>query len=280
MKQAGFSLVEVMLSLALGAILSVIVIQVMVSQTVTNKRNRALASVQENGRFAIIKLKQDILQTGRYDHLSPSLRRSDGTAEEAVFLQRNAVVLPATFSRRVALGSMQGVHGANDTLVISKVAQTDCRGYHLGYSHDQEFPVVNEYFIQDHKLKCRGFDLRVLRGQQVATGHNNHNAFTILDNVAAFHVVYGVANYPPGSTQTTSIQYVTADNLTDTQKVVAIRIGLLIRSETPINVDNTQGFAILNEAPVLPSSSHLYRQFETTIMLRNIHNMLQRHAIS
>ncbi|WP_010181743.1 PilW family protein [Glaciecola sp. HTCC2999] len=280
MKQAGFSLVEVMLSLALGAILSVTVIQVMVSQTVTNKRNRALASVQENGRFAIIKLQQDILQTGRYDQLSPSLQRAKDTAEEAIFLQHSAVVLPATFSRREALGSMQGVNGANDTLVISKVAQTDCRGYHLGYSHDQEFPVVNEYFIQDHKLKCRGFDLRVLRGQQLATGHNNHNAFTILDNVEAFHVVYGVANHTAGSTQTTSIQYVTADNLTEPHKVVAIRIGLLIRSDNPINVDNAQGFAVLNEALVLPSSSHLYRQFETTIMLRNIHHTLKRHVIS
>lgn len=90
MKQAGFSLVEVMLSLALGAILSVTVIQVMVSQTVTNKRNRALASVQENGRFAIIKLQQDILQTGRYDQLSPSLHRAKDTAEEAIFLQHSS----------------------------------------------------------------------------------------------------------------------------------------------------------------------------------------------
>ena len=72
----------------------------------------------------------------------------------------------------------------------------------------------------------------------------------------------------------------TADNLTEQHKVVAIRIGLLIRSDNPINVDNTQGFAVLNEALVLPSSSHLYRQFETTIMLRNIHHMLKRHVIS
>lgn len=279
MKQSGFSLVEVMISLALGAILSVTVIQVMVSQTVTDKLNRGLASVQENGRFAVIKLQQDIMLTGRYDNLSPNLDRTQDTVEEAVFLQNNAVVLPATFTTRDTLGSVQGANGANDTLVISKVAQTDCRGYHLGYLTDQEFPVVNEYFVQDNKLKCRGFDLRVLRGQQVATGHNNHNAYTILDNVEAFHVLYGMANHSAGSAQATPNQYVTADNINDPQRVVAIRIALLIRSDDAINVNNTQGFALLNEAPVTPSTSHLYRQFEATIMLRNMQNMIKRSRV-
>ena len=279
MKQAGFSLVEIMISLALGAILSVTVIQVMVSQSVTDKLNRALASVQENGRYAVVKLQQDIMLTGRYDMLSVQLDRSQDVTEEAVFLQNNALVLPNTFASRATLGVTQGSNGSNDSLVISKVDSRDCRGYSLGYAAGAEFPMVNEYFIEDRKLKCRGFDLRVLRGQQVATGHNNHNAFTLLDNVEGFQVLYGVANHANGSALATPNQYVTADNITQPERVVAIRIALLIRSDDAININNTRGFALLNETAVLPTTSHLYRQFEATIMLRNMQNMIKRSRV-
>lgn len=279
MKQAGFSLVEIMISLALGAILSVTVIQVMVSQSVTDKLNRALASVQENGRYAVVKLQQDIMLTGRYDMLSVQLDRGQDITEEAVFLQNNALVLPNTFANRAELGVSQGSSGGNDSLVISKVDSRDCRGYSLGYATGVEFPVVNEYFVEDRKLKCRGFDLRVLRGMQVATGHNNHNAFTLLDNVEGFQVLYGVSNHANGSALATPNQYVTADNISAPERVVAVRIALLIRSDDAININNTRGFTLLNEASVTPATSHLYRQFEATIMLRNMQNMIKRSRV-
>ena len=279
MKQAGFSLVEIMISLALGAILSVTVIQVMVSQSVTDKLNRALASVQENGRYAVVKLQQDIMLTGRYDMLSVQLDRGQDITEEAVFLQNNALVLPNTFANRAELGVSQGSSGGNDSLVISKVDSRDCRGYSLGYATGVEFPVVNEYFVEDRKLKCRGFDLRVLRGMQVATGHNNHNAFTLLDNVEGFQVLYGVAYHANGSALATPNQYVTADNISAPERVVAVRIALLIRSDDAININNTRGFTLLNEASVTPATSHLYRQFEATIMLRNMQNMIKRSRV-
>lgn len=279
MKQSGFSLIETMISLLLGAIITATIIQVMVSQTVTANLNRGLVSVQENGRFAIIKLQQDIRLTGRYDRLSPSLNRAFDTVEEASFLQNHAVVLPATFSYRQTLGSVQGINGANDSLVISKVAQTDCRGYHLGYGSDEEFPVVNEYFIQDNKLKCRGFDLRVLRGQKEATGHNRHSAFTLLDHVEAFHVLYGEANDDASGAHMSLNQYITADKITDPQRIVAIRVALLIRSDEPININNVQGFTLLNETSVIPSAAYLYRQFEATIMLRNMQNLMYPRSV-
>ncbi len=279
MRQTGFSLVEIMISLALGAMLSVTVIQVMVSQSVTDKLNRALSSVLENGRYAIVKLQHDIMLTGRYDTLSVQLDRSQDVVEEAVFLQHNAVILPNTFASRTALGVTQGSHASNDRLVISKVDSRDCRGYSLGYAAGVEFPVVNEYFIQDRKLKCRGFDLRVLRGQQVATGHNNHNAFTLLDHVEGFQVLYGLANHADDSGLAHPNRYVTADNITQAKRVVAIRVALLIRSDDAINIDNTRSFVLLNEPPVLPNTSHLYRQFEATIMLRNMQYMTKRNQV-
>ncbi|MEC7452439.1 MAG: prepilin-type N-terminal cleavage/methylation domain-containing protein, partial [Pseudomonadota bacterium] len=48
--QQGFSLVELMITLTLGLVISGAIIQVLVSSSVTNKLNQAVAQVQESGR--------------------------------------------------------------------------------------------------------------------------------------------------------------------------------------------------------------------------------------
>ena len=262
----GFTLVEVMIALSLGAVISLAVIQVMISNSVTEKLNRALTSVQENGRFGMLRLQQDVLLAGRYDPLSADLNRSVDIAEESFFVRQHPVVLPSEFSSRATLGINDGADGSNDRLVVIGQHDLDCRGYHLGYGTGEEFPVVNEYFVEDDTLKCRGFDLRVLRGLRTAVGHNNHAAYSLLDGVESFQVLYGIDALNNGRVS----QYVSADNVAAAENVIAIRIGLLLKSTDAINVNNTQAFAVLNEAPVSPVSTHVYRQFENTILLRNM----------
>lgn len=265
-RSQGFTLVEVMIALALGAVISLAVIQVMISNSVTERLNRALTSVQENGRFGMLRLQQDVLLSGRYDPLSADLNRSVDIAEEAFFVRQHPVVLVNEFSSRAALGIANGADGSNDRLVVVGQHNVDCRGYHLGYATGEEFPVVNEYFVAEGTLKCRGFDLRVLRGLRTAVGHNNHAAYSLLDGVESFQILYGIDALNNGRVS----QYVTADNVLASEQVIAIRIGMLLKSTDAINVNNTQSFAVLNEAPILPESSHVYRQFENTILLRNM----------
>ena len=121
--------------------------------------------------------------TGRYDPLSAELNQDVDVVEEAAFIQNRPIPIPGDFPNAVDLGALQGAAGANDTLVVSLQAERDCRGYKLGYAADEEFYVVNQYFVEDNKLKCRGFDGRVLRGQRAAVGNNGDAAFTLLDDV-------------------------------------------------------------------------------------------------
>ena len=51
--QSGFTLIEIMIALALGLVISAAVIQVLVSNSMTDKLNRAVASTQESGRYVI-----------------------------------------------------------------------------------------------------------------------------------------------------------------------------------------------------------------------------------
>lgn len=271
----GFSLVELMVAMTLGAIVSVTIIQIMVGNSVTQQLNRALASSQENGRFIIHRLRQDVLHTGLYNELSGKLDRSVDIAEEAIFVRQHPIIMLSTFASWSALGIIDRDSSGSDELVITRQNIRDCRGYRLGYSVDTEFPVVNQYYVEDETLRCRGFDLRVLRGLKVATGHNRHNSIALLQGVVSFQVLYGLGDANTGQVT----RYVTASELSDPMRVVVLRMAVLLRSPETINVNNTHDFIILDNSAIQPSGNHIYRQFETTVTLRNARYQVQRGEI-
>ena len=281
-KQSGFSLLEIMISLALGLIISAAVVQILVSNSVTQKLNRAMASTQESGRYIISRMRSELLMIGLYDRLNPNLSRLVDIAEEESFLRNHPIPLQGDFVSRPELGAQQGINGASDTLVISLQADRDCRGYKLGYDDDVEFYVVNEYYLDGTQLKCRGFDGRYLRGQKAAIGHNSHAAFTILDDVLSFQASYGVTDPAANNGETLPTRYVDASQLAAAfnagQHVVSIRLAFVIKGEGDIRLDQAASFKLLNEDTLTAPDNGLYKSFETTITLRNMKNFARGGA--
>ena len=283
-RQNGFSLVELMIALVLGLIISGSVIQIMSSSKVTERLNRAVASAQESGRFIIARLRQDILPTGRYDQVDPNLSRLVDIVDEAAFLQNRPVILPNDFPSEPDIGSVQGAGGANDVLVVAAQGQRDCRGFKLGYQEEEEFFVVNRYFVQGTTLRCVGYDGRVLRGQKGPEGNNGDAAVPILDEVYGFQVLYGISNHDDTvANSARPVRYVTADRLaferTIDSAVVAIRIAILVKGDSPVVIDPIPSFKLLNEPAQTPGETGFYRQFETTITLRNVKNFLRSNNV-
>lgn len=279
-KQRGLTLVELMISLAMGLLITGAVVQMLISSQVTERLNRAVASAQEGGRFIINRLRTDILMVGRYDTLSPDLNRSVDIVDEAAFVQNRPVILPGDLDNNLALGSIQGAVGASDTLVVGLQARRDCRGYKLGYLDNEEFYVINQYYVEDNSLKCRGFDGRVLRGQRAAVGNNGDAGFTLLDDVESFQVLYGISAIAgTGDNTGRPVNYVTADQIDAARsqggQVVAIRLAILLEGEGEVHIDPKPTFKLLNEATLVPPTNHLYKMFETTITLRNTKNFVR-----
>ena len=281
-QQSGFSLIELMITLSIGLVISAAVIQLMTGNQVTERLNRALASTQESGRFIISRMRKELLMTGRYDALSPNLDRTVDIVDEAAFLQNRPVLLPGDFLQDLSLGSLQGANGSSDTLVVGTQAERDCRGYRLGYGVGQEFFVVNRYFVDGTKLKCQGFDGRVLRGLKQASGSSNA-AFTLLDDVQSFQVLYGITNNTTTGFSGRPIRYVTADLLAAQRAlgstVVAIRLAVLVKGDGEVVIDPVPSFRLLNEASITPSEKRLFKQFESTITLRNVKNFTRNRKI-
>ncbi|MEW9798744.1 PilW family protein [Alteromonas sp. CYL-A6] len=272
----GFSLVELMITLLLGAIITGAVIQVLVSSQVTNKLNQAIAQVQESGRFIMTRLSRELLEVGRYDNVAAQIDGSVDTVSEAAYVVNHPVVLIGDMATSLTLGSTQAGSGGNDSLVVSMLASEDCTGNRHGYAAGDEFHVVNRYFVSDSELKCTGYDGRVLRGLKVAGVAPS--TVTLLDNVESFQVQYGVTS-DIDTSNGQAVRYVTADELgvlrANNQQVVALRWGVLIKSYESQLQTTSPRFAVLNEAPVTLDNLHYYQVFTKTLALRNMKNFVR-----
>jgi type IV pilus assembly protein PilW len=280
-KQSGFSLIELMISLTLGLIVSAAVVQVMISNNSTERLNRSIASAQENGRFIIARLRNDLIMTGRYDMLRPELNKDVDIVVEAAFVHNNPIPIVGDFSNGLAKGVIEGAGTASDTLMVSLQASQDCRGASHGYANE-EFLVVNEYFLEGTSLKCRGFDGRVLRGLKAVV--DDDTAYTLLDDVVSFQVQYGITdNIASKDNSARPVKFIDANTLaaekTAGALVVAIRIALLLKADSDVVISPVPSFKLLNEDPIQPSEERLYKQFETTITLRNSKNFARSRNI-
>lgn len=273
---SGFSLVELMISLTLGLVISGAIIQVLVSSSVTNKFNQAVSQVQESGRFITSRLTSELIEVGRYDLIAAAIDTSVDIVSESAFVQNNPIVIPGDFIANTNLGSTQDDNGGNDKLVVSLLATQDCTGNTHGYAAGAEFHVVNHYFVSGTEFTCTGYDGRVLRGlkNQVVTPIS----VILLDNVSSFQLQYGVSDGADTS-QGQAVTYVTADQLDaldQNQQVVALRWALLLKSyQNQVQQTNAPVFALLNESAVTLDKANYYQVYTKTLALRNMKNFVR-----
>src|SRR5690606_34378197 len=64
-KNSGFSLIELMVAMVIGIIVLLGLVSLFTNSSILNKSQTGLATLQENGRYAITRLKDDIQQAGR-----------------------------------------------------------------------------------------------------------------------------------------------------------------------------------------------------------------------
>ena len=90
-KQAGLSLIELMISITLGLILMAGVVQMFVSSKTVFTTQQSMSRIQETGRLAIEFLSRDIRMAGFYGCFRPS------PTEEARRLQNSSLVIDSLY---------------------------------------------------------------------------------------------------------------------------------------------------------------------------------------
>lgn len=281
-RAAGFTLVELMISLTLGLVLTGALVQVYQSNNTLQAYNYALSNIQQDGRYIVSAMRQSLLPVGNYNEFSAALDRSLDTAIESQYIKRHPIAQPNDFMVLPALGALNGENQGPDRLVVNLMASETCNGSTLDFPVGTEFHVVNEYYLDGNSLRCKGHDGRYLRGFK-GNGASGQSV-TLLDNVYDMQVLYGISLPTAGIETGFVTSWVTADRLAGfvgaqgNLPVVAIKLAFLIKNDVDLNIDNVKTLKLLDQPAFVSNDDGLYRVFETVIIFRSTWNNLRTGA--
>lgn len=215
-KQQGFSLVEAMLTLVIGLVITASFLQLMVGASKQSRFQESLATSQENGRYSLYLLSKKARMAGHWTELNrgklmPFYTGSCNGAPQCTF---------------------NGSGNDSDQIAIQYEPSVSDRKDCVGNDIPAGEITVDIYYIADEVLNggggatasslyCSGFnpDSGTTRGTPRALVHG----------VDMMQVVYGVA--PSGSANVD--RYLVASAVSDWSEVRSIRIGLLVQSGLP-----------------------------------------------
>lgn len=245
----GFTLVELMIALTLGAILATAMLQVVVGQLRIHRMTDDLSRVQENGRLAMDVLSRDLQLAG---YQLPESR-------DISILQSDC--------GHSAPCARDGSDDRGDSLAVQYLAtpttQNDCTGAAV----DRNTVIVNVYSVGDidgdgiQSLYCRGYN---------ATQQTYISTPTpLVDGIEALQVLYRI--YRP---EIEGYSYRSLDRLTngDIANISAASIALLVGNGLPQGSTRPRDryYQLLDASPlVYRNDRHIRRVFSTTIFFNN-----------
>lgn len=253
MNRNGFSLVELMVALLLGSLISIAATQLFLVNRQADNLQQGLSSIQDQGRFIVDYLSRDLMQAG-HDPV--------------------AAIDPFVFATTEPRHSLDDPR--NDALVMQVNNGTGCQG-------DTGFTGLKHYHVADDRnLICADYRL-------VAGAWQPGNSETLIDNVEAFQVLYGVDfdtslgkagyGYADAYADAKGYEDAYADAAADKLKprIVSVRFSVLLSSDRPAGIDPSLAPAsvpvldqdIGSDAGVTLDDRRIYRVFTSTVALRN-----------
>ncbi|MGB2248736.1 MAG: PilW family protein [Alcanivorax sediminis] len=256
-KQKGFSLIELMVALLLGTLITAAAVQMFITNQRSFRLQQTMSEVQETGRFAAEIMAKELRVAG--------LTRADGTQSAGVIVQ----------------SGFEGGAGAtsNDQLRFQYFGTMDCEGDLYTGSEDDAL-IENRYSVtSDGDLVCVGM-IDANNDGSFTGGEVDTDSVTLVSNVDSFQVQYGVDRpMTAGATADDGIpyagNYLRADQLSVGELVVSVRIGILVRAsrDSDLQTETPRGFTVLDQVlkgGVAPLDAQAVRRlFIRTIKLRN-----------
>ena len=230
-KVRGLSVVELIVSLALGAILTVVAAQLFGVNQRTYITQQNLSRVLDDGQLAIRFLAEDFRQAG---FSGAEVALADGI----VFAGPNA-------SADIATG---------DRITVAYVGTEDCQGSVSA----APVQILNTYSVNDQQ-------------QLVCSGSLGGGNVILLDGVDGFRILYGVdvaaGDGPDGPVTYVSAANAAAAG----RPIIAIRVALLLGVDSTSLPDNeARDWYLLDRVVATGADKVTRRAFYSTVMMRNL----------
>lgn len=306
--QSGFTLIELMISLVLGLIISAAVIQVYLINVKTSTIQASASDLQDASVFGLQQLERKV----RLANLgNPSTQINSTTVNGGVVLtDANIGINAAPFinsdylTRRAGDTTKNGTNGwtgisntntNSDQLTIqyiniTGVPMTDCEGAVVAVNDI----VIERYFlrqaigytsngaIKDLVLACDAGRVNTAGGIATVTPSSDPRNFgqagqEFIVNVDQFKVLLGTqATSAANAGQMSylpSNAYLTIA-AADQPAITAIKLGIIVHGSTPVlGSDDQSSFTLLGQSNVLKADTSRKKQvrntYETTTLLRN-----------
>ena len=289
---AGFTLIELMISLVLGLLISAAVIQVYIINIRTSTVQQSASEVQDSAIFSLQAMESHIRlanlgnpisninsQTNHGGIVLTTQNLGTTNTTDAKYL-----TVSANSTGWTGLSNITGVESDQLTIQyknITSAALFDCQGVEIASGSDDW--VVERYFVRkatgggatDLVLACAAG--RVDEDGTVTTSFDGAGE-VIIPAVDQFNVLLGTLadvstlSYLPASTYL---------ELTDKPSITTVKLGVIVRSDTPLIEDPESGldadkkgkFTLLGTEQQLNTASvsqiRYRRSYESTIVLRS-----------
>lgn len=183
----GFGLIEIMVAMVIGLIVSLGIVQVFIASKATYQTQEASARMQEDARFILSKLIQEIRMTGMYG----CLERNSSPLVAPAILQPNAFNNPILWDNATNTLTLITADVGNAGTAPTWTVVTNCTTK-IRYFNGLRAPEAGETAFPIRRIVYTrvGADLRM------KVGNGNDEPQTILSNVARLEVSFGIAGSP------------------------------------------------------------------------------------
>jgi type IV pilus assembly protein PilW len=210
----GFSLIELMVALALGLIVVLGVAQIFISAQNTYVSQNASANMQEDARFVLSKMTQEIRMVGMFGCLASF---TDSTAGNEYTAKSVPPISWDAINSRLTLVTVDIDSGGKPTWTIV----SDCVNSATAYP-GVRLPLKGELAFPIRRLTY------TLRNNQLwmNTGIANDAGQVLVDNVVAFEVTFGVAN---SATDIPASSYISNPSQSELPRIRSVRLSLTLK---------------------------------------------------
>ncbi|WP_434703951.1 prepilin-type N-terminal cleavage/methylation domain-containing protein [Pseudomonas sp. Z1-12] len=224
----GFGLIELMIALVLSLIVILGVVQIFIAAKNTYVSQNAAAVMQEDARFALSKMVQEIRMVGMFGCLATII---DASTDNSFAVSQTTPIRWDNANRRLTLVTADIGNGGSDP---TWTVVSDCRTSATAYSNAR-LPATGQLAFPIRRLVYSFNNNQLLLG----SGAGNPPTLSVLvDNVRAFDVTFGVAG---SATDIAASSY--TSNPADPALIRSVRLSLTLFD--PRNAVREQTFNVV-----------------------------------
>ncbi len=262
----GFSLVELMIAMTIGLLLSLGTATLYFSSKRSSVAQSQYAVIEDNGRLALEVLTRIIEHTGYVASNGSPLAGSDRFITSAVTAAncggQNNVLAPSLFAttkNNIAGDSIGIVYLGDDNL------NRDCGGAQLppacrvGGVGTIEASKIYNYF----SVGVNAEGVPVLQ----CAGSRSVNRIEIAEGVENLQVLYGIDKDNDNQVD----QYVNADQVSAWNRIISVQVAILVRSLREVKSNKeSKSYTLLDNSPITKNDKYQRAIFSTIVRLRNV----------